>query len=163
MTAEEVRAPGELRIVVDDLSGQEIADFLAEHIAEMKAVTPPGSKHALDLDGLRVPEVTFWSVYDGAGLVGCGAIKALDDEHAEIKSMRVAPSHRRCGVATTLLRHMLAEARARGFSRVSLETGSFGFFEPARRLYRSHGFEYCDPFGDYRPDPNSVFMTRRLP
>lgn len=151
-----------LRIVVDDLSGPEIAAFLEDHIAEMKAVTPPGSKHALDLDGLRRPEITFWSVYDGETLAGCGALKQLDAEHGEIKSMRVAPSHRSRGVASTLLRHILDEARLRGISRVSLETGSFAFFEPARRLYASHGFAECGPFASYREDPNSVFMTRVL-
>lgn len=153
---------GGLRIRVDDLSGPEIEQFLDEHIAEMQSVTPPESKHALDLEGLRRPEVTFWSVLDGGTVVGCGALKAVDDDHAEIKSMRVAPSHRRRGVASLLLEHILAEATARGFSQVSLETGSFEFFEPARRLYTSHGFEPCEPFADYKPDPNSFFMTRSL-
>lgn len=153
---------GQLHIRVDDLSGREIGEFLDEHIAEMQSVTPPESKHALDLEGLRQPEVTFWSVLDDETVVGCGALKAMDDHHAEIKSMRVAPSHRRQGVASALLGHILAEATARGFSQVSLETGSFEFFEPARRLYTVHGFEPCEPFAGYKPDPNSFFMTRTL-
>lgn len=151
-----------LRITIDDLSGPRIAEFLGEHIAEMRAVTPPESMHALDLDGLRQPEITFWSVFGDGTLVGCGAIKALDASHAEIKSMRIAPSHRQRGVASTLLRHILSEAKQREFSRVSLETGSFEFFEPARRLYLAYGFELCRPFAGYKPDPNSVFMTRTL-
>ena len=150
-------------VAIDDLSGPEVAGFLEEHIAEMRSVTPPESKHALDLDGLRKPEITFWSAYDGGGtLVGCGAIKALDAEAAEIKSMRVAPSHRRHGVGSVILCHLLAEAKRQGFTRVSLETGSIEFFEPARRLYLAHGFEYCGPFGSYKSDHNSVFMTRSL-
>jgi len=149
-------------VAIDDLSGPEVAVFLEEHIAEMRSVTPPESKHALDLEALRKPEITFWSAFDGGTLVGCGAIQALDAEEAEIKSMRVAPSHRRHGVGSVILCHLLAEAKRRGFTRVSLETGSIEFFEPARRLYLAHGFEYCGPFAGYQPDRNSVFMTRSL-
>ncbi len=151
-----------MRIIIDDLSGREIAEFLSEHVTELRSVTPPGSSHALDLEGLRRPEVTFWSVLDGETLVACGAIKALDASHAEIKSMRCAASYRKRGVASMLLQHIISEARQRGCSRLSLETGSFEFFEPARRLYVKHGFEYCGPFADYKEDPNSVFMTRML-
>lgn len=117
---------------------------------------------ALDLDGLRRPEVTFWSVLDGDALVGCGAIKKLDAGHAELKSMRTSSAHKRSGIASQLLEHILTEAKRMGLTRISLETGSAEFFQPARRLYRKFGFDYCEPFGDYRPDPNSVFMTRTL-
>ncbi len=151
-----------MEIIVDDLSGPEIAAFLAEHVRDMLAITPPESKHALDLDGLRRPEVTFWSVLDGDALVGCGAIKRLEDRHAEVKSMRTAADRRGIGVASVLLAHILAEAKAMGFARLSLETGASEPFRPARRLYAKFGFEYCGPFADYRPDPLSVFMTRPL-
>ncbi|WP_062345574.1 GNAT family N-acetyltransferase [Herbidospora yilanensis] len=151
-----------MRIVVDDLSGPEIAAFLEEHIREMRATTPPESKHALDLDGLRRPEVTFWSVRDEGVIVACGAIKALDDVHAEVKSMRTAAARKRSGVASLLLGHLIAEAARMGFTRLSLETGSAEFFAPARSLYEKFGFTYCEPFADYRPDPLSVFMTREL-
>lgn len=151
-----------MRIVVDDLSGPEIAAFLAEHVRQMREITPPESVHALDLDGLRVPEVTFWSVLDGAAVVGCGAIKRLEVGHAEIKSMRTSPSRQRSGVASGLLEHIIREARRTGVTRLSLETGSLPFFAPARRLYAKFGFEPCAPFADYRADPNSVFMTRTL-
>lgn len=151
-----------MEIVVDDLSGPEIAAFLEEHIREMRATTPPESKHALDLDGLRRPEVTFWSVRDGGVIVGCGAIKALDDVHAEVKSMRTAAARKRSGVASLLLGHLITEAARMGFTRLSLETGSAAFFAPARSLYEKFGFTYCEPFADYRPDPLSVFMTRTL-
>lgn len=151
-----------LRVAVDDLSGPEIAEFLAGHLREMRAVSPPESTHALDLAGLRRPEVTVWTVRDGPALVGCGALKELDARHGEIKSMRTAGSHRGRGVASTLLSHLLAVARARNYARLSLETGSFEFFAPARALYGKFGFTYCPPFADYREDPNSVFMTKPL-
>ncbi len=153
---------GETKILLDDLSGPEIASFLQEHIEEMKAVTPPGSKHALDLDGLRSSSVRFWTVVGDGRIVGCGAIKRLDDEHGEIKSMRVAPACRRIGVASMLLTYLIAEADRMGFVRLSLETGASEFFERARRLYRKYGFQLCGPFADYVLDSNSVFMTKVL-
>ena len=152
----------ELKIAVDDLCGPQIRDFLAEHVLQMRSITPLESKHALDLDALRQPGITFWSVMDGDILVGCGAIKRLDASHAEVKSMRSAPARQRSGIASLLLDHIITEASRMGFARLSLETGSTEFFLPARNLYRKFGFEYCGPFADYRPDPNSVFMTRTL-
>ena len=151
-----------MRIVVDDLTGPAIAEFLRQHVQQMRSLTPPESVHALDLDGLRSPAVTFWSAYDDDTLVGCGAIKRLDAGHAELKSMRTAPARARSGVASALLDHIIAEAGRMGFSRISLETGAMEFFAPARRLYEKFGFAYCEPFADYRPDPLSVFMTRML-
>ncbi|MEU9254045.1 GNAT family N-acetyltransferase [Streptomyces sp. NPDC048270] len=151
-----------MKIVVDDLSGAEIAGFLDEHVRQMRSITPPDSKHALDLDGLRGPGVTFWSVLDGGGVVGCGAIKRLDAGHAELKSMRTSPALKRSGIASRLLEHIIAEARAMGFARLSLETGSAEFFLPARRLYEKFGFVHCEPFADYRPDVHSTFMTKVL-
>ena len=149
-------------IVVDDLTGPEIAEFLDEHVDEMRSVTPPESKHALDLDGLRAPEITFWTMIDDERVIACGALKLLGGDDGEIKSMRVAPDCRQRGVASTMLQHIIAEARRMGLSRLYLETGSFEFFEPARRLYLKHGFELCGPFADYKPDPNSIFMTTNL-
>jgi putative acetyltransferase len=151
-----------VRIVVDDLSGPAIAEFLAEHVRQMRSITPLESKYALDLDGLRRPEITFWSVLDDGVLVGCGAIKRLDAEHAELKSMRTAPRRQRSGIASLLLEHILAEARRMGFARLSLETGTDGFFLPARKLYEKFGFDYCEPFADYRSSPHNTFMTRAL-
>lgn len=152
-----------LRIVADDLSGPEVAAFLEEHLQDMRAVSPPESRHALDLDGLRRPEVTFWTAWDDRLLAGCAALKELDARHGEVKSMRTAPRCQGRGVASQLLRHVLDEAVRRGYRRLSLETGSMGFFEPARRLYAKFGFRPCAPFGAYREDPNSVFMTLALP
>jgi len=151
-----------MRITVDDLSEKEIAEFLEEHINEMKGVSPPESKHALDLEELRKPEITFWTVWDDQTLVGCGALKELNTAHAEIKSMRTSSQCRQKGVASKLLQHVLNEARKRGYDRLSLETGSMPFFAPARQLYTRFGFQYCTPFAEYKEDPNSVFMAIEL-
>jgi len=128
----------------------------------MERVSPPESRHALDLTGLRRPEITFWTIWLGPTLAGCGALKELDQQHAEIKSMRTDYAHQRKGVASTLLRHMIGEAERRGYRRLSLETGSMDYFEPARRLYSSFGFMRCGPFDRYIEDPNSVFMTKEI-
>ncbi len=149
-------------IKLDDLRGPEIAALLTEHLEDMAAVSPPESRHALDLDGLRRPEITFWSAWEGAELVGCGALKELDATHGEIKSMRTARAHHRQGVGARMLEHLIAEARCRGYQRLSLETGSMTFFRPAHALYAKSGFRPSGPFASYVEDPNSVFMTREL-
>jgi putative acetyltransferase len=151
-----------MQIKIDDLSGPEIAGLLGEHLECMAEVSPPESRHALDLDGLRQPEITFWTLWEGEDLAGCGALKELDAGHAEIKSMRTASAYVRQGVATRLLQHLLREARRRGYRRLSLETGAMAYFEPARRLYTKFGFQVCAPFANYREDSNSVFMTMNL-
>jgi putative acetyltransferase len=151
-----------LSIVPDDLSGKEVQELLAEHLADMHATSPPESVHALDLDGLRDPAVTFYSAWLGNVLMGCGALKELGDGHAEIKSMRTSSHARGRGVGGQLLAFLLAEAHDRALTRVSLETGVEPYFAAARRMYARHGFIECPPFGSYRPDPNSVFMTRTL-
>jgi putative acetyltransferase len=151
-----------LRIILDDLTHPEIAVLLREHEAEMCAATPPESRHVLNLPLLKKPEISFWSVWDGEQLAGCGALKELDPTHGEIKSMRTAKAHLQKGVASLVLETIIAEARRRNYRRLSLETGSQPYFEPARRLYAKFGFEYCPPFDGYVEDPNSVFMTREL-
>jgi putative acetyltransferase len=151
-----------MRIRIDDLTGPEIRGLLEEHLNNMRAISPPESVHALDLGKLRQPDITFWTVWSGEELAGCGALRELDKHHGEIKSMRTALKHRRLGVGRAMLTHILQEGRSRGYSRLSLETGSQTEFLPARSLYASAGFTYCGPFADYRLDPNSVFMTRVL-
>lgn len=151
-----------IQFKIDELSDSTIAKFLEEHISDMKSVSPPGSKNALDLDGLRMPEVTFWSAWEFDSLIGCGALKELDDSHAEIKSMRITPDLRRRGYASMLLSHLLSQAALKGYNRLSLETGAMAFFEPARKLYEKYGFIYCPPFGNYKEDPNSKFMSLEL-
>lgn len=149
-------------IRIDDLSGPEIARLLQEHLDEMFLHSPPESVHALDLETLRRPEITFWTVWKDGALMGCGALKALDASHGEIKSMRTARDHLRKGVAATLMRHILRVARERGYRQLSLETGSPDAFLPARAMYERFGFEECGPFADYVEDPYSVFMTIEL-
>lgn len=149
-------------IKIDDLRGPEVAQILTEHLDDMYSVSPPESVHALDLDKLRQPNITFWSVWDGEQLAGCGAIKELDATHAEIKSMRTASAYRGKGVAVKLMEHILSVAAERNYRRLSLETGPQEFFTPARKLYERFGFECCGPFGDYAEDPYSTFMTKSL-
>ena len=149
-------------IRVDDLRGPEIRALLEDHLAEMHRNSPPESVHALDLDGLRKPGITFWTAWNGDRLMGCGALKELERAHGEVKSMRTAPAYRRQGVAKAMLTHIVREAEQRKYHRLSLETGSMETFLPARELYESFGFSYCPPFGDYTQDPNSVFLTRVL-
>ena len=148
-----------MRIIEDDLTGPEIRALLETHFAGMLASSPPGSCHFLDFDGLNAPDVTFWSIWDGGQLAGCGAVKELSATHGEIKSMRTHSDHLRKGVGARMLEHILATARARGYERVSLETGSTPEFDAARSLYLRYGFEYCPPFGDYVEDPFSRYMT----
>jgi len=149
-------------IRLDDLRGPQIAALLQEHLDDMKLHSPPESIHALDLEKLRRPEITFWSLWQDGELLGCGAIKQLDATHGEIKSMRTSNRHRRKGVAARMLQHILDEAKQRGYQRLSLETGAPAAFVPARELYARFGFRYCGPFADYVDDPYSVFMTREL-
>ncbi|AKU94334.1 Histone acetyltransferase HPA2 [Labilithrix luteola] len=147
-------------IRIDDFHGAEIAALLQEHLDDMALHSPPESIHALDLENLRRPEITFWTVWEDGELLGCGAIKQLDPTHGEIKSMRTSRHHRRKGVARLMLQHILAEAERRRYQRLSLETGSAAAFEPARQLYAQFGFTSCGPFANYVEDPYSVFMTR---
>ena len=151
-----------MKIIIDDLTGPEIAQLLREHLAEMTANSPPESVHALSLEKLRSPEITFWTIWNEHELLGCGALKELDAQHGEIKSMRTATSHRRKGAAAMLLTHILAEAERRKYKQVSLETGSVASFMPALALYECFGFTKCGPFADYREDPFSIFMTKKL-
>ena len=151
-----------MEIRIDDLRGPEIHKLLEEHLLSMALHSPPESVHALDLAGLRKPDVTFWSVWEGDDLLGCGALKELARDHGEIKSMRTDTSHLRKGVARSVLTHIMDEAKRRGYRRLSLETGSMEAFAPARTLYARAGFTYCEPFGDYVEDPYSVFMTIRI-
>jgi len=145
-----------------DLDDPAFADLMQQHADAMAATAPAESRHALDLSGLRRPDVRVWTVHDGDVLVGCGALQHLEPGHVEIKSMRTARSHQRRGVASAMLAHLLARARADGYERASLETGSMAYFEPARRLYEAAGFRPCPPFGRYIEDPNSVYLSLAL-
>jgi len=161
-------------IKLDDLTGAEIIALLQQHLRDMHLTSPPESVHALDLSGLKAAEVSFWTLWlsppAASGqtalppqqLAGCGALKQLDSQSAEIKSMRTADHFRRQGIAAAMLTHLIAVARERGYQQLYLETGSMAYFAPARALYQRFGFEECEPFADYVLDPNSVFMVKQL-
>ena len=151
-----------MKIEIDDLSHPAVHALLDEHLQSMYALSPPESVHALDLERLRQPGITFWTAWEGSLLLACGALKELDGMHGEVKSMRTPAACRRKGAGRAILAHIIAVAKSRGYQRLSLETGSMEAFMPAQRLYESAGFTYCGPFGDYVEDPNSVFMTMRL-
>jgi putative acetyltransferase len=153
-----------LQIREDDLTGQAIANLLQEHLTDMYEITPPESVHALNLKALRSPEITFWTAWEGSELLGCGALKELDAKSGEIKSMRTAKAHRRKGVASKILEHIIVEAERRAYDCLYLETGASNFpeFAPALALYERYGFEYRGPFADYIDDPNSSFMAKKL-
>lgn len=151
-----------MEIRLDDLSGPEIKALLQEHLEFTKSTSPPESFHALDLEQLRKPNITFFTAWENGDLMGCGALKALDSGEGEIKSMNTASHHRRKGVARSILEHIITEARRRKYVRLYLETGSQPVFAPARQLYASLGFTECPPFTGYMEDPNSVFMTLPL-
>jgi putative acetyltransferase len=148
-----------LRIVAGDLSDPRIVALLETHVTTALAQAPSESCHAFDVSGLQKPEITFWAAWDGEELLGVGALMDLGGGHGEVKSMHTAGAARGRGVGGAIICHIIDTARARGLKRLSLETGSMDYFAPARALYARHGFRECDPFGDYRCDPNSVFFT----
>ncbi len=151
-----------MHILEGGLDDPRVVALLHTHRERARAETAAGSAHALDLSGLRAPEVTFWAAWEGDEVLGVGALKRLSADHGEVKSMHTAEAARGRGVGSALLRQIVATARARGMTRLSLETGSWAYFLPARALYARHGFVECGPFGEYREDPNRVFMTLGL-
>lgn len=151
-----------MRIIPGDFSDQRVADLLHLHLTRAWAETAPGSAHALDLTALQSPEISLWTIWDQQTLLGTGALKQLSAEHGEIKSMHIVEAMRRRGAGSSMLRHIIATARARGMTRLSLETGTTEYFRPARDLYRNHGFSECPPFAGYLPDRNSAFMSLDL-
>ena len=151
-----------MKIISGGLDDPRVQALLEQHVRTARSETAVGSAHALDLGGLKAADVKFWSVWDGDALLGVGALKQLSPSHGEIKSMHTVEANRRAGVGTAMLRHIIEAARVMGMTRLSLETGSWTYFHPARALYRSHGFVECPPFGDYVADPNSIFMTLEL-
>lgn len=151
-----------MQIRIADLDDPAFLALMEEHADAMAATAPPESRHALDLSGLRQPGVQVWTLHEDGQLLGCGALQRIDAQHVEIKSMRTALAQQRRGVARRLLAHLLDQARAGGYARASLETGSMDYFAPARRLYASAGFRPCPPFGHYVEDPNSCYLTLAL-
>ncbi len=151
-----------MKIVEGGLDHQQVLAMLRFHFDTNMAVTPPGSAHVFDVSRLKAPDVFFWSAWIGEMLMGVGALKLMGNDEGEIKSMHTLQTLRRSGVGGAMLRHIIDEAQKHGVKRVYLETGSFEFFAPARALYAKHGFKPCGPFGQYKPDPNSTFMTKEI-
>jgi putative acetyltransferase len=151
-----------MKITYGGLDNPRVQALLAHHYKTARVQTGRGSAHALDLSGLKSPDICFWSAWEGDCVVAIGALKRLLEVHGEIKSMHTEQSHRQKGVGSAMLQHIIAAARQMGLSRLSLETGSWPYFDPARKFYQRHGFTECPPFGDYVPDANSVFMTLEL-
>ena len=151
-----------MKIIPGDLSDPRLIELIVFHINSARAQTAPGSSHALDTSGLAAPGIELWTLISEDDIAAIGALKTLSSDHGEIKSMHTAGRHRRQGFAGHLLRHLIGRARGLGMTRLSLETGSWAYFEPAHAFYQSHGFELCEPFADYRADPNSLFMTLDL-
>jgi putative acetyltransferase len=145
-----------------ELDDPRIVALLRHHFDKCHEVTPPGSAHVFDVSKLKSPDVDFFAAWDGETLLGVGAVKYLDLRHGEVKSMHTTETARRRGVGGAILRCIVGEAKAKGIARLSLETGSFDYFAPAVALYKANGFEECAPFGSYRPDPNSLFLTRDI-
>lgn len=151
-----------MEIREDDLTGKKIADLLWEHLENMHEITPPESIHALDLEALRLPDITFWTAWQDDELLGCGALKELNSTSGEVKSMRTAKAYLRRGVASKILEHIIKTAEQRAYDCLNLETGAFPAFAPARALYIRYGFEYQGPFAGYIDDPNSIFMIKKF-
>ena len=151
-----------MQIEIDDPARPDVYALLEEHLRNMHELSPPESVHALDVSRLKSPDITFWTVRDGDQLLGCGALKQLSARHGEIKSMRTPSTLRRRGAGKALLNYILSVAKQRGYTRLSLETGPAESFSAAHSLYAGAGFQECGPFGDYKVDPYSVFMTLEL-
>ncbi len=148
-----------IHIINEDLGKPDVVALVTAHLHDMAGISPPESNHTLGLEALKAPDMTFWVARQNGHLLGCGALKEINSSHGEIKSMRTHKSHHRKGVASRLLGHIIETARQRSYRRLSLETGTQDEFAPAQALYRRYGFEYCNPFADYRLDPLSCFMT----
>jgi putative acetyltransferase len=151
-----------VNIKLGQLDDPRVVELLTAHVARAREETGRGSAHALDVSGLASADICFWTAWDGDGLLGTAALKRLSASHGEVKSMHTAEAARRRGVGGVLLRHLIEVARGEGMDRLSLETGSWDYFLPARAFYAKHGFTECGPFGEYVDDPNSVFMTLDL-
>ncbi|WNC68656.1 GNAT family N-acetyltransferase [Thalassotalea nanhaiensis] len=145
-----------------ELRSKDVIALLKEHHQDMLCHSPPESVHALDLAALDAADVTFWSLWIDDNLAGIGALKELNKQHGEIKSMRTSTNYLRKGVAGKMLAHIVQQAQLRSYKKLSLETGSMDAFIPARKLYLQFGFQSCSPFGQYKEDPNSMFMTKNI-
>ena len=151
-----------MRSIEGNFENPKVNDLLVKHFKELKSVSPVGSAHVLDISGLQVPSIKFWSIWDENTLIGCGALKFLDENHGEFKSIRVIDDFRKKGYGFKIINHLIEEAKKLNVKRLSLETGSGNFFLPARKLFQKVGFEKCSPFAHYKEDTNSCYMSLDL-
>ena len=140
----------------------EVDKLLRKHFIELRSVSPAGSTHVLDIDGLKDSSIKFWSLWENEKLMGCGALKFLNQNHGEFKSIRVANQYRGKGYGQKIIAHLIKEAKELKIKKISIETGSGEFFKPARSLFKNFGFKKCEPFGHYKTDPNSCYMTLEI-
>ena len=151
-----------LKSIEDNFDNPEVNELLTKHFVELRAASPEGSAHVLDIPGLKVPSIKFWSLWDEKKLIGCGALKFLDKEHGEFKSIRIHDKFRKKGYGINVINHLINEAKKLKIKRLSIETGSGKFFAPARKLFNNCGFKPCPPFAHYKIDANSLYLTKLL-
>ena len=151
-----------MKSIEGNFDNSDVNDLLKKHFIELRSVSPAGSTHVLDIDGLKDPSIKFWSLWEGKKLIGCGALKFLEKEHGEFKSIRVADEFRKRGIGERIINHLIEEAKKLKISKLSIETGAGEFFLPARKLFSKFGFKTCPPFAHYKDDPNSCYYTLNL-
>ena len=151
-----------MKLVLGNFDNPKVNELLNKHFVELRTVSPAGSTHVLDIAGLKDQTIKFWSFWDNDNLVGCGALKLLDKNHGEFKSIRVSDNYRKKGIGEKIIDHLIEEAKKLEISKLSIETGSGEFFLPARKLFAKFGFESCIPFAHYKEDPNSCYFTKNL-
>ena len=151
-----------LKSIEGNFDNFEVNELLIKHFVELRSASPVGSAHVLDIPGLKVPSIKFWSLWENDKLIGCGALKFLDDEHGEFKSIRIHDDFRKQGHGTNVINHLINEAKKLKIKRLSIETGAGKFFAPARKLFNYSGFKPCPPFAHYKEDINSLYFTKHL-
>ena len=151
-----------MKSIEGNFDNLEVNDLLKKHFIELRSVSPAGSTHVLDIDGLKDPSIKFWSLWENNKLIGCGALKFLEKDHGEFKSIRVADEFRKKGIGERIIKHLIDEAKKLEISKLSIETGAGEFFLPARNLFSKFGFKTCPPFAHYKKDPNSCYYTLDL-
>ena len=151
-----------MKSIEGNFENSEVNELLNKHFIELRTVSPEGSAHVLDIEGLKDKSIKFWSLWDNNKLIGCGALKFLEKNHGEFKSIRVADKFRRSGIGEKIIKHLIEEAKKLEISKLSIETGAGDFFIPARKLFSKFGFKKCIPFAHYKEDPNSCYFTLNL-
>ena len=151
-----------MKSIENNFDNPRVNTLLHYHFYQLRSNSPEGSAHVLDIEGLKVPSIKFWSIWDDDNLIGWGALKFLDQGHGEFKSIRIADEFRNMGYGIKLLDHLVIEAKKNGIKKISLETGSGNFFKPARKLFEKAGFKTCEPFAHYKIDPNSCYYSKEI-